>query len=85
MATETLTELELFHRFLGEQIARGNKRISVAQGLELFQAYRRDIEKLKEALRPALEQYERGEGGPIDWDKFFREGEERLRAKGISG
>lgn len=83
MATETLTELELFHRFLSKELARGNKKMTAQESLERFEAYRRDVEKLTEALLPALEEFNRGEGGPIDWDQFFHEGEERLRIKGI--
>lgn len=83
MATETLTELELFHRFVGKELAAGNRRMSVRESIERFEAYQRDLAKLEEELRPALEEYERGEGGPIDWDEFFRRNEERLRALGI--
>jgi hypothetical protein len=84
MATETLTDLELFHRFLGQEIARGNTAMTPEQSVERFEAYRRDIAKLRELLQPALEQVERGEYGPIDWDEFFREADARVRARGIS-
>lgn len=83
MATETLTELELFHRFVAKELARGNKAMTVRETLDKFDAHRRDVEELREFLRPALEQYERGEYGPMDWDEFFREADERLRGKGI--
>lgn len=83
MATETLTELELFHRFLGKELARGNKKMTAQESLERFEAYRRDVEKLNELLRPALEEVARGGGKKIDWDEFFKRNEERLRAMGI--
>jgi len=83
MATETPTELELFHRFVGKELAAGNRRMSAQESLERFEVYQRDIAKLNEELRPALEAAARGEGHPIDWDEFFRKGEERLRAMGI--
>ena len=83
MATETLTELELFHRFVGKELAAGNKRLSVQESLERFEAYQRDIVKLKEELQPALEAAARGEGRSIDWDEFFRRNERRLREMGI--
>lgn len=85
MATETLTELELFHRFLAKEIGRGNKRMTPQESIEKFEAYRRDVRKLQELLQPAFEQCERGECGPIDWDEFFREAEERLRGRGVPG
>jgi hypothetical protein len=83
MATETLTELELFHRFVGKELAAGNKRMSLQESVERFEAYQRDLAKLEEALRPALEEYERGEGGPIDWDELKSRVRERLAQEGI--
>jgi hypothetical protein len=84
MAIETLTELELFHRFVGKELAAGNKRLSVQESLERFEAYQRDLEKLKEELRPALEEFERGEGGPIDWDELKARVRQRLAEEGIT-
>ncbi len=84
MATETLTELELFHQYLGKQIAGGNKRMSVQESLDRYDAYRRDVAKLNEALRPALEEFERGEGGPIDWDALKSRVYRRLAEEGIA-
>lgn len=83
MATETLTELELFHRFVTQEIARGNKAMTPQQSVERFAAYLRDVEKLNKTLRPALEEAARGGGRTIDWDEFFREAESRLRAEGV--
>ena len=85
MATVTLTELELFHRFVGEQLARGEKALTPQQSLERFTAYRRDVEKLQEFLRPAIEEYERGEYGPIDWDRLKSQVRDRLAAEGVTG
>jgi hypothetical protein len=83
MATETLTELELLHRFIGKELAAGKKSLTVKESLERFEEYQRDIAKLQEALRPALEEAARGEGHAMDWKEFFRRNEERLRAMGI--
>jgi hypothetical protein len=58
--------------------------MSVQESIERFEAYQRDIAKLNEELRPALEAAARGEGHPIDWDEFFRRNETRLREMGIS-
>jgi hypothetical protein len=85
METETLTDLERFHRFVSKELAAGNRRMTVQECLVRFEEYQRDLAKLEEELRPAIEEFERGEGGPIDWDEFYREGEDRLKAKGIAG
>lgn len=79
----TPTDLERFHRFLGEQIARGEKSLTPQEGLDRFAAYQRDVEKLNELLRPALEQVERGEYGPLDWDRLKSRVHDRLAAAGV--
>ena len=77
------TEVERLHRFLGQQIAAGHTDLTAAQALEQFQAYQHDIERLREELRPAMESFRRGEGGPIDWDEFYRLADERAAAAGV--
>lgn len=83
MATETLTDLELFHKFIGKELERGHKKMKVQECLERFEAYRRDVEKLQQMLQPALEAAARGEGKEIDWEEFHRRNAARLRAMGI--
>ena len=87
MTTQTpaaaVTEVERLHRFLGQQIAAGHTDLTVAQALEQFQAYLHDIERLREELRPAMEEVAGGEYGPIDWDAFLQRADERLRERGV--
>jgi hypothetical protein len=83
MATETLTDLELFHRFVGKELAAGDRRMSVQECLVRYEAYQRDLAKLEEALRPAIEEFERGKGGPIDWDELKTRVRLRLAQQGI--
>ena len=85
MATETLTELELFHRFVGKELAAGNKRMSLKESLERFEEYQRDLAKLEEALRPALEEAERDGGHPMDWDRLKSRVRQRLTEEGVRG
>lgn len=54
MATEALTEIELFQRFLTERIENGGRNLSIEESIEAFRAYQRDIDRCSEAIRPAL-------------------------------
>jgi hypothetical protein len=84
MTTTTETELEAFRRFVDEQIKRGERKLSPEQSVAAFRAYQRDLERLQEELRPALERSARGEGKEIDWEEFERRGRERLAREGIT-
>ena len=44
----------------------------------------RDLERLREDIRPALERSLRGESEPLDIDDIKTRGRERLRQKGIT-
>ncbi len=83
MATETASDLEAFHAFVGTQLAQGNRRMTPPEAVAAFDAYRRDVEKLNEALRPAFEEYQRGECGPMDWEALKVRVRDRLAREGI--
>lgn len=69
MVTDTtgaLTDLELLHRFIGDQIANGGRRTPVDRCLAEFREYLREVERCREGIRPALERSLRGETPPFD-------------------
>ncbi|MGH3452746.1 MAG: hypothetical protein ACRDQW_19010 [Haloechinothrix sp.] len=70
MPTETqtaeMTELELLHRFVAEQLAHGGRKMTVEECLAEFREYREKLEWMREAVRPALERSRRGESKPFD-------------------
>jgi hypothetical protein len=66
MATEPPTELETFHRFLTDQLAGGRSDLSPEESVKAFRAYQRDLERLREEIRPAVERSRRGESQPLD-------------------
>lgn len=70
MPTETqtaeMTELELLHRFVGEQLANGGRKKTVDQCLAEFREYREKLEWMREAIRPSYERSLRGETKPFD-------------------
>ena len=86
MATDvtSVTELELFHRFVSERLANGGRQPSVEQCLAEFREYQRDVNRLREEIGPALESSLRGESRPFDVEGIKRRGRERLRERGIS-
>ena len=83
--TATLTDLELLHRFIGEQLARGGRRTAVDDCLAEFREYLREVERCREEIRPALEQSLRGETKPFDPEEVIRRNRERLREFAITG
>jgi len=84
MTTATLTELEAFHQFLSERLKNGDRNLSVDSSIEAFRAYQRDLQRLREELRPSLQRAARGEGREIDVDDIGRRGRERLAREGIT-
>jgi putative addiction module CopG family antidote len=53
----------------------------VVTALRLLQERDRGIEELREELRPALEELDRGGGQPLDIEDVIRRGHERLAKK----
>ncbi len=78
------TELEEFHRWLSEHLARGKPKFTVAQSVAEFRIYQEERDRLREELREAIERCDRGE--VIEWNLEEAEAElmRRLAAKGIS-
>ena len=84
MVTETANELVNFQRFLGEQIQNGGAQLSPEESVQGFRAYQKDLARLKEFLKPALEALARGEGEELDIEQFKREVTARLAERGIT-
>lgn len=73
MSTETtktavLTDLELLHRFIERKLANGCRKMPVDECLAEFREYTEELERCREAIRPALEASLRGESKPFDRD-----------------
>lgn len=51
MATETQTELDEFHRFLGQRVADRNTKMSPEQAVVLWRHRQAEIEAIREGLR----------------------------------
>jgi Arc/MetJ-type ribon-helix-helix transcriptional regulator len=83
-ATAEMTELELLHRFIADQLADGRRRMPVDECLREFRAYLREVERLREEIRPALERSLRGESEPLDFEDLKQRGRDRLRQQGIA-
>jgi hypothetical protein len=79
------TELQEFHRFIGRYLQNGANGLTVDNSVAEFRAYREELERCREAIRPALEASLRGESEPLDMEDVKRRGrkrfEEQRRAK----
>jgi len=83
MATETLSELELFHQFVGQRLAAGRADESVDAALDDFRQQHPQLADLRAKIRVAQEQSQRGESGPFDADETKRAVRDRLAEHGI--
>lgn len=84
IATVILTELEAFHKFLGECLKNGRCSFTVDQSAEAFRAYQREREQLREEIRPALERSLRGETKPFDPEGLKARVTHELAEKGVT-
>jgi len=84
MAAQLPSEIESFHRFLTEQLERGEVSLSPEASVEAFRAYQRDLERCRDEIRPALERSVRGESEPLDIEALKVRVTERLADKGIT-
>jgi hypothetical protein len=83
MATDLRCELEEFHRYLGRELERGNGVLTIEQAVVEFRAYQEELQRCREAIRPALEASLRGESEPLDMEAIWREVERRLTQQGV--
>ncbi len=83
MASANPSELELFHDFLGRQLASGEAGQSVGVAVERFRQYQRETADLRTKLRAAEEQSARGEVGPFDAEATKQALRQRLAAEGL--
>ena len=86
MATdiETQTELEAFHKFIGELLKKGKRKLPAEESLVAFREYQQELERLRKEIRPALERSLFGESKPFDPEDIIRRAKERLAEKGIT-
>jgi hypothetical protein len=81
-----MTDLELLHRLLGAELARGGRSRPVDEDLTGFRQYLADVERLREEIRPALERSLRGETKPFGPEEVMARQEQvmrRINALGI--
>jgi hypothetical protein len=77
------TELEEFHRFIGRHLQNGGTKLSVNESVTEFRAYQEELERCREAIRPALEASLRGESEPLNMQEIIDRVTERLRKEGV--
>ena len=83
MATQPQSELELFHRFLSEQLQNGGADISPEDSVKAFRAYQRESARLKKEIHPAVERFKRGEGQELDYEAVKEDVTRRLAERGV--
>jgi len=85
MATQTPSEIELFHTFVSQQLAAGRTSGSIDNAIEEFRRYQRELSDLKAKLRNAESESQRGESGPFDAAATKQHVRDRLSNHGATG
>ena len=83
-SSETRTDAELVHQYLGKLLANGWRHEPVARLLNELAEYYRELERARSLIRVAEESSARGESGPLDVEDVIRRGRERMAAEGIT-
>jgi len=66
MIAGSSSELQLFHDFLGQQLATGGAEVSVEGAVDEFRKYQQELAEIRTKLLVAEEQSNRGESAPFD-------------------
>lgn len=82
--TATMTEIESFHRFLGEAIRNGGRDLTIDESVAEFRAYQEELRRFNQQLEASLEEARRGEAEPLDVDALKAEIQRDLADEGIS-
>jgi hypothetical protein len=73
MATESATQLVAYHAFVKTTLSKGGS-IDEDATPQAFLEYQRQLSQLREALRPAVERFQRGEDAEeIDIEQFVED------------
>lgn len=73
MPTDEISEKQAFDTFIAEQLGGELIDLSLEQAVAQFREYQRDLNRIKERIALAEEQYNRGDAKPLD-DVKFRDG-----------
>lgn len=84
MPSNLQQELRDFHGFIGRLLSNGHAAIPVEETVAEFRAYQDELERCREAIRPALEASRRGEGSPLVMQDIIDQVSRRLRSEGIT-
>jgi hypothetical protein len=83
MSTSALTEIESFHRFLGEAIQNGARHLTIDESVAEFRAYQEELRRFNKPLQESVEQARRGEARPLDVDTLKDEIRRELADEGL--
>jgi len=76
----TSSEIESFHRFIGNQLKNGGAAMTAEQALRAFHAHQADVERLKRHVGKS----EGDPGKPLDSDALKQRVKDRLARHGVS-
>ena len=86
MATDldTTTDLEAYHQFVEKLLEQGKRKMSVEESLSEFREYQKELERLREEIRPAMERSLRGESKSFNPEELKARVTRELEEKGIT-
>ena len=84
MTAQSPTELEAFYQYLGDKLENGASKMTVEESVQAFCEFQRELEQLREEVRPALERSLHGESTPFDAEEIKARVTQELAEEGIT-
>ena len=76
--------IRLPRQFLSDQLLQqGYTTLTPEESVAEFREYQKQLQRLRNELRPALEEHQRGEGSEIDISDIMERNRQRLANQGI--
>jgi hypothetical protein len=82
--TELVSELELFHRFVGDALRNGGSKMSPEETVAAFRARERELQQLRQDIQPSLDRSLCGASEPLDLNELKAKVSKRLARRGIT-
>lgn len=82
MLPESSYELYQFYDFLGSRL-EADSPLSPEESVQAFRAYQEELSRLRDDIRPALEQLDRGNGKEMDFDAVRARVRQQLAGRGM--
>lgn len=83
-ANNTQNEYLDFNQFVVERLSSTASDLSLEESVAAFRAYQAELEKCRNALKPAIDELDSGDGSQLDMKTIIARGKAMLAKEGIT-